>query len=316
MSLLPPLPSDSRKYILTSQNNSLIWELDSNQDLNIITKPKKKFLIVLAGQSNCQSANSGPRTLDDATNPRIFMLSHNIKTTFKQTQAPYLVAPLNMWQVACDPLQHWCLADPNSIGFGLTMAKEYLKTLGPQDEIYLVCGALGGSSFDVQNYGLGNFSWLITANSNYHPLFKDLVRDTKFALSSMPDLELKALLWHQGESSVNDLFYEQRLTELIMQYRKEVNNTNLPFICGTMLKKWKDSDIARTSRVDLIHKNISNKIWLASCANFDDLTGCEPDNIHFNAVSQREMGRRYCSELIKVETKYQAALVEWLKTNK
>lgn len=296
--MLPAPPTTyNQKYHLIAQNGHVKWEL--------INPPKKKHLFVLAGQSNCQSANKGPITSEDTPDPRIFMMSQG--STWAKPN--YEVATKGVWQVAQHPLQHLFLAYSNSVGFGLNFAKEYLKSLGPDDEVYILCNAYGGSGFTPVNFGKGPISWR-KGFQGYMGLYERLLEDTHSALASVQGLELKGFLWHQGETDVGNPNYQAELYKLINDYRTDVGNPNLPVVCGTMLKTFKDAGGNGAALVDAAHKGISNMVWLADCAVLDDLTG-EPDNVHFNAASQRIMGKRYLERYVIIVDKYQKALEEW-----
>lgn len=122
MPLIPDLPNYNGKFHLVCENNTLSWEqLPVHRTRN---NEKQKLLFIIAGQSNAQSANNGPILpgIDDL-HPRIFQYNRKIKTNRYQTEN------MGPWIHAQHPLQHTLLHNDNSVGFGLSFAKEYLKSV-------------------------------------------------------------------------------------------------------------------------------------------------------------------------------------------
>ena len=136
------------------------------------------------------------------------------------------------------------------------------------------------------------------------------------ALRLNPGLVLKGVLWHQGENDVGNYSYHHDLHTFITNVREDVLNVNLPFICGTMLKSYKDGNY-NTQYVDMVHKDLPNTVWLTDCVVLDDLVSpdMQSDFIHFSAKAQRIMGIRYFEAFKKVEQRLVTALEEWNKLN-
>lgn len=210
------------------------------------------------------------------------------------------------------PLQHTSLYNDNSVGFGLNFAKEYLKTCSSQDELYLVCCAMGGTGFTPVDFGYGPACWKKNFKGTYE-LYNMMINDVKNLLNQDKELKVKGLLWHQGESDIGNWQYHHDLSNFVKNVREDLGNANLPFVCGTMLKSFKDMN-PMTSMVDNVHKGVPQYMWLAECAIFDDLMG-KADFVHFDAESEREMGKRYCQKVLVVEDKYEKALEEWKRKN-
>jgi len=105
--------------------------------------------------------------------------------------------------------------------------------------------------------------------------------------------ELKAILWHQGESDSGReaaSLYEARLHELISRFRNVADDDNLPFIVGQLgqFKEWSDG----RQLVNTVHENVATHFARTKFVSSDGLTDTG-DGTHFDAPSARELGRRY-----------------------
>lgn len=168
---------------------------------------KEKFqLFLLAGQSNM----SGRGKLDAAAkkpDKKVFALNKNLE-----------------WQPAVDPL-HWDKGAAG-VGIGRTFADIVLK----QEDgisIGLIPTACGGSPIT---------SWV---PGGYHDQTKSHPYDEAIARAklAMKSGTLKAILWHQGESDSNPksaALHEQRLTDLINRFCKDLDSPDLPVIIGEL----------------------------------------------------------------------------------
>lgn len=301
---------DNQLRVYTCKNGIKEWKLISelfseNSQENIYEQPHpegKKYLFVIAGQSNAQGSNSGPLTYQDNVDPRIFQWCRGKTTDSQGRQLGYNAFVKDIWIPAQNPLQHHTISNNQSVGFGLSLAKKYLRDCcGPNDQIYILNCALGGSGFTPIDLGWGSMTWRKNTHATLLNLYDEMIKDIRKVMKSTPNLQIKALFWHQGESDIGNWQYAHDLVNFIVNYRTDLGNPNIPFICGTMLKQWKDMN-PMSANIDAIHKDI-DKIapWLTGVCNFDDIQGAE-DWVHFDANSQREMGRRYCDKLKQIET--------------
>ena len=291
-----PTPPSHGKHTLTCENGVLKWESNTQAQPS---SPKQKLLIVQLGQSNAQSANKGPiDKILDAPHPRIKCWDRKKK----------------MFTIAKDPLPHHYVAYDESVGFGLSASKEYLNYLGDDYEIYLAPLALGGSAFEIHKFAC---SW-IKGTSTDVPLYDLAIKEINEMKQAVPDLQIHAFWWHQGETSViasNPWNYFNRLSTLIADFRKDLGVPNAYFVIGTMLKSWRDTqDPNRVAPVHNTHLYLPTMTWLCETANLDDITDAW-DGIHFTASAQREIGKRYASKTIMIKNQYDEAVKEWRKKN-
>ena len=152
--------------------------------------------------------------------------------------------------------------------------------------VLLVVNARGGSSIS---------SWLkdAPAPAERPQYYSEAVRRTKQALQYG---ELKAILWHQGESdsdSTRAAAYLDRIQKLASDLRTDLcNGEAVPFIVGEILRTHDNAAIFNP-----VINQASALIPNSACVNSEGLVAL-PDNLHFDTASQLELGKRYAQELI------------------
>jgi hypothetical protein len=113
---------------------------------------------------------------------------------------------------------------------------------------------------------------------------------------------IKGIIWHQGESDSKPeqaKAYQAKLEELITKFRRELGDNDLPFVVGTL----GDFYVARNPNAKTINeilKRIPLTVKNTACADAAGLTP-KSDLVHFDAKSERELGRRYAELMIKLE---------------
>jgi hypothetical protein len=230
----------------------------------------KLDLYLLMGQSNM--AGRGKIGAEDKTpNPRVIMLETN-----------------DAWVVAIDPVtkdRKSGLGVGPGLSFGKTMAEK-----NPSVTIGLVPCAVGGTPLKRWQKG--------------GDLYERAVRRAKFARQNGM---LKGVLWHQGESDTgaktNADTYGARLAQMISDLRADLDAPNLPVVVGELgpfvINRTKDN-LPLAKFVDDALKNISNNVPLTACASSEGLKD-GGDALHFDAASQREFGRRYAAEMLRLQ---------------
>jgi len=230
---------------------------------NIRSQPMHIFL--LAGQSNMAGRGELEET-DRTPHPRVFALNEN-----------------DEWVIATEPV-HFDKPEVRGTGPGLAFAKEIAER-HPDNRIGLVPTAVGGSG--IQTWTPGGYH----EKTGLYP-WDDAVHRLRVAMQSG---ELKAILWHQGESdsgpeSAN--LYETRLHDLIRRFRDVAGDDKLPVIIGQLgqFKEWSDA----RQLVNAVHENVPAQIEHTRFVSSDGLTHIG-DKTHFDAESARELGRRYAA---------------------
>jgi hypothetical protein len=238
----------------------------------------KLHLFLLAGQSN-MAGRGEVEARDKEPIPQVLALD-----------------AAGNWVRARDPI-HW---DKPSAGVGLarSFAVEYLKR-HPGVTVGFIPAACGGSP--ISSWAPGQYF----DQTHSHP-YDDALARTRRALEFGT---LRGILWHQGESdSTPELapHYEAALTTLVGRLRGELGAQRVPLVIGQLGQfaavPWNEP----TRAVDAAHRQVAASIPLAAFVSSDGLTS-NPDNIHFNAASLREFGRRYAVAFFGLEKKASAA---------
>ncbi len=222
-------------------------------------------IFLLAGQSN-MAGRGELSEIDRTPHPRVFVLDKN-----------------DEWVIATEPL-HFDKPKVLGTGPGLAFAKEIAKQ-NPSIRIGLVPTAVGGSS--IQTWAPGGYH----EKTDTHP-WDDAIRRLGVAMQSG---ELKAILWHQGESGSGPEsagLYEARLDDLIRRFREVAGDDLLPIIIGQLgqFKEWSDGRLL----VNAVHENVPTHFERTRFVTSDGLNHIG-DKTHFDAPSARELGRRYAN---------------------
>jgi hypothetical protein len=224
-------------------------------------QPMHVFL--LAGQSN-MAGRGELEEIDRTPHPRVFVLNK-----------------YDEWVIATEPL-HFDKPAVRGVGPGLAFAKDIAER-NSDIRVGLVPTAVGGSG--IQTWTPGGYH----ENTGLYP-WDDAVHRLRVAMQSG---ELKAILWHQGESDSGPeraKLYETRLHDLIRRFRDVAGNDLLPFIVGQLgqFKEWSDG----RQLVNTVHENVPTQFERTTFVSSDGLNDIG-DGTHFNAASAREFGRRY-----------------------
>ncbi|MFD0960187.1 sialate O-acetylesterase [Paenibacillus chungangensis] len=162
----------------------------------------------------------------------------------------------------------------NGLSLGTVAARELTDAL-PHIAVGLISNARGGTSLAQWQKGCG--TWL----------YEEAVRRTKEAMKSGT---LKGILWHQGESDVGHAdSYLSDLNAIVVNLRADLDIPDVPFIAGQIMPGKSDTFNAM---LESIGQTIAHADWVSSCG-----TASIGDGSHFDAASQRLLGRRYAGKL-------------------
>jgi hypothetical protein len=234
---------------------------------------KENFhLFLLAGQSNM--AGRGEVAEEDRKiHPRVLALARE-----------------GAWVPAVDPIHF----DKPAAGVGPGKSfGVFVADSDPKITVGLVPAACGGSPISAWEPG-AYFS-----QTSSHPYDDALQR----ARTAMKDGTLKGILWHQGESDSEAALapeYQARLERLIARFRHDLGVPDLPFLIGQLGQFEKAPWAAPKNMVDAGHRALAGKLTNVVFVKSDGLTP-RSDNIHFDAMSQREFGKRYAAGYLKMQ---------------
>jgi hypothetical protein len=227
---------------------------------------KDRFhLFLLVGQSN-MAGRGKVEAQDQAVHPRVLMLTKD-----------------NRWAPAVDPL-HFDKPGVAGVGPGRTFGIQVAEA-DPQITVGLVPCAAGGSP--IASWEPGGYH----SQTKSHP-YDDALRRARIALESGT---LKGILWHQGESDGQPEkaeVYQDKLHALIARFRRELSAPEVPFLAGQMgqfsEQPWSDAK----KLVDKAHQDLPERAPNTAFVNSDGLAH-KGDQVHFDAKSYRELGKRY-----------------------
>jgi hypothetical protein len=242
-----------------------IWVVYHKNPL-FFSKPEKTWIFLLAGQSNMAGRGYVSQHELKISNSKIFTINSDLSISF-----------------AHQPLHR----DKSIAGYsmGLVFAEAILEKQN-DCKILLVPVALGGSSItDWQESGQA---------------FK---RAAKILSGAREYGQVKAILWHQGETEsqsgpygdIDPEFYKDKLIIAINQLRRISGNESIPFIAGSLPDYLSLSGLYPNYLIinQAIQKAIGSTIN-ASYVNLGDLDDIG-DRIHFSTISLKIMGKRYAN---------------------
>jgi hypothetical protein len=195
----------------------------------------------------------------------------------------------NVWEIAKEPL-HFDKPEAG-VGPGLAFAREMLKNESGDVVIGLIPCAVGGSGIDV---------WKpeeFYAPTQTYPYDEALKR----TLTVLKDGILKGILWHQGESDRSHektATYKKKLAVLIHTLRSTINEPLIPFVAGE-LPDFRGNDVIEFNK--MLHE-AKKEIPYFDVVSSHGLTA-NPDNLHIDAASQRELGKRYAKTMKSLKNK-------------
>ncbi len=167
----------------------------------------------------------------------------------------------------------------------------YLLAQNKSQTVYLIKRAMGGTAISPKGIDGGGFWTAKTENipSGKNKLIEEFKTKILNALAATPDLEIKACLWHQGESDSPypaAVEYYQNFKDVIAYIRGIVGNPKMPFIFGTIAPISKQY----SSKVnDAFYKAYSEDPFVY-LINMSD--GTLLDDYHFDATSTQNLGTR------------------------
>ena len=235
---------------------------DDNQKTHVVSK-EKLHIYLLIGQSNM--AGRAKITPDIADEQKGTMLLNG----------------KGKWEPAKNPLNRYSTIrkgiKSQRLGPGYGFAHEMRKQR-PLITVGLVVNAKGGSKIELWKEGGG--------------FFNDAVKRTKQAIAAGGTF--KGICWHQGESNADDPEYLKKIAALVIAFRKVFADNKLPFVVGETCK-------AKSERPVNKHlNNLSKEVENTACVKSDGLKAYD-GNTHFDTQGQLELGKRYATEILKLQ---------------
>ena len=193
---------------------------------------------------------------------------------------------------AVEPIQHHT-KNKTKIGFSFTFAKLLKNHINSDSNIILVPCGFGGTGFKDNRWNKGD------------DLYNDAIKRVKSTVKNYPGSKLITILWHQGEKDVGSKSYQTDLDNFIVNLRNDLNAKDVPFILGGMVPFWVDKSTQRQQQQNIISSTVNRHIKIGYAnpeipfriKKNDD----EFDAIHYDAYGQRELGKRYFNEFLRLK---------------
>lgn len=226
--------------------------------------PKSKnWVYLMLGQSN-MSGMADCQAQDIVAPERVFKLSRN--KTWVPGHESYNINPYA--DAAAPP----CSIGSKNLGPSRAFAVNLLAEVSdPEVQIYIINMAASGSSVEQWDPQTGTF---------FAPMIPYLE-------AGMAKGVVRGLIWHQGEanSGTEPASYAMKLGKVIQAIRDKVNNPQLPVVAGEVGTTSSDG---RVNRALGMMATSDPQFGVATSENLSLI-----DNVHYDAASQREFGRRY-----------------------
>lgn len=235
-------------------------------------------VFLAAGQSNMAGwglPGGGDR---DPVDPRILQYGAKVRTLRPAT------VPLDMHDT------------PPGLSPATTLAREYLKNQAGNVGVLIIPAAHSGTAFTS---AANTLTWSVGSASapefDLSTLAVTQAHDGIAAASAAGlDVELKGILWLQGESnsSMSTSEYSTRLDELIAFFRSRLAAPTLPFVVGGMTPEG-IADTPPRANVDRSHRETPARVPSSGFA--PPMTGGVnvDDRIHFSRAGVEFLGTSY-----------------------
>ena len=178
------------------------------------------------------------------------------------------------------------------LAFGRAMKKAY-----PDDEIYLIKKAAGGTSLHKH--------WKVTDGQG--PLLRSFLTMAKAALKNLDkervSYTIEGMLWMQGESDADQgkgAEYEESLEDFIKEMRREFKVRKMPFVMGRILPTF-DRPEGNGPLVRAAQEKIAEDDEKVACFDTDDFERINKG--HYNHKGQLELGETFAEHLLDLVKK-------------
>ncbi|MDR1734185.1 MAG: sialate O-acetylesterase [Oscillospiraceae bacterium] len=229
-------------------------------------------LILCAGQSNMEGCGSGSAERPYQPDERIW-----ITDIFPDKEGDYR---LHIAQ------------DNRTAHLGLFFARAYAAAglLAPGRKLLLLNAAVGGTGFRDKRWRPGD------------DLEQNMHRMLRWALALADGAELRAFLWHQGETDAmlgaDAAEYVRNLTTLVAGVRAACNTPTLPFLCADFVQQWTQDNREVTAPVLAALRESVSALGHAAHVTTEGLLSNDQDHgdgdtIHFCRQGLALLGERY-----------------------
>ncbi len=241
------------------------------------------------GQSNMEGA-SRAELQDSTVNPRFMVM--------EAVNCENLGRSKGTWYPAIPPL---CRCRTN---LGLTdyFGRTMVENLPENVKVGVIVVAVGGCKielFDKDHYQ----SYVETVPAWMKAMIKEYGgnpygRLVEMAQLAQKDGVIKGILFHQGESNINDTLWTGKVRMVYDNLMKDLKlkAQDVPLLAGEMLNSDQQGSCASMNKViATLPQSIPNSYVIPS-------EGCpgRADHLHFTAEGYRTLGKRYARQMLKI----------------
>ena len=266
-------PTMFSKY--TTRPIDQAWRVNFPQTTNHVDNlpnPDSLYVFIMAGQSN-MAGRGFVEPQDTLPSKRILTIDRSMN-----------------WIYAKEPLHFY---EPSLTGLdcGMSFANELIDSIPEGVSIAVIPCAVGGSSIE---------QWINNETFRGVTLLDNVKDKVNFAKEYGI---IKGILWHQGESNAKTALiprYSKRLGSLIDTFRTVVDNDTLPILLGELGSYAEPTE--KQMRWDSINTIIHNMVAIdenLAVVETGDLKH-KGDKVHFDAESQRTLGKRYAEKYLEI----------------
>lgn len=229
---------------------------------------EKTWVFIMAGQSN-MAGRGQVEPLDTLSHPRLLSID-------SEGQLIRAKEPL-----------HWYEPNLQGLDCGHSFGLELLANIPSDVHVVMIPVAVGGSAIA---------QWIGDSTYRSVPLFTNFKEKVALAKNFG---QIKGILWHQGESDSTPermaQHYDQ-LKTLVAIMRYVVGNEQLPFILGELGSYSKTSE--NWQKMNEVLSSFADSDTHVSLVKTADLKH-KGDFVHFDAPSQRALGRRFAEAYLQ-----------------
>ena len=136
-------------------------------------------------------------------------------------------------------------------------------------------------------------------------LYQEAVSSALKALADFPEgkARIRGVLWLQGESDAQDnryADYSARLSNVIAGLRRDLDETELPFIACTIGTFIRPERFNRVPEINEVLLTLPDREPFTACVDARDVIGHIGDQLHYDTASQEIIGQRYAETYLQL----------------
>ncbi len=192
------------------------------------------------------------------------------------------------------------LSDPVNADRCCDMRADWRSGVGPQSGFAVRLAELSGKKIGMipcADGGTMLCQWMPGEVLYDHAVFQ--------ARLAMRTSEFAGIIWHQGESDCPEPHvadYKEKLIIMLTEMRKELGAEEKPIVLGELsehVTPYWNMPIDTVRAMNRAIREVAEALPKAAVVSVDDLT-IQADGIHFDAKSQRILGKRYAEAFFEL----------------